>query len=203
MDWQQVSALARKQYICGHPGCGSLVGPDRGYYAANVPANPRTAQPSEVAVYLCSYCEQPTYFFDERQVPGAPYGNAVEGLPDDVGSLYQQARDAFAVEAYTSSVLTCRKLLMNVAVSQGAREGETFIGYVQYLADSGYVPPHGQGWVDHIRQRGNEANHEIRLMTKGDAEELIAFVEMLLKFIYEFPARVPGATGGAAAGPTS
>jgi hypothetical protein len=30
-------------------------------------------------------------------------------------------------------------------------------------------------------------------MTRGDAEELISFVEMLLKFIYEFPARVPGA----------
>jgi hypothetical protein len=28
-------------------------------------------------------------------------------------------------------------------------------------------------------------------MKKDDAEELIAFVEMLLKFIYEFPARVP------------
>jgi hypothetical protein len=34
--------------------------------------------------------------------------------------------------------------------------------------------------------------HEIALMMKTDAEELIAFTEMLLKFIYEFPSRVPG-----------
>ena len=45
--------------------------------------------------------------------------------------------------------------------------------------------------VDHIRKKGNEANHEIKLMTQADAEELIAFTEMLLKFFYEFQNRVP------------
>ncbi len=59
------------------------------------------------------------------------------------------------------------------------------------MAAKGYVPPNGRGWVDHIRKKGNEANHEIRLMTKIDAEELVSFAEMLLKFIYEFPERVP------------
>lgn len=46
-------------------------------------------------------------------------------------------------------------------------------------------------WVDYIRRRGNEANHEIALMYSGDAEALVAFVEMILKFIYEFPSKVP------------
>jgi hypothetical protein len=59
---------------------------------------------------------------------------------------------------------------------------------------NGYVPPNGKGWVDHIRKKGNEATHEILLMSKTDAEELITFVEMLLKFIYEFPSRIPPAT---------
>jgi hypothetical protein len=49
--------------------------------------------------------------------------------------------------------------------------------------------------VDHIRKKGNEANHEIALMTRVDAEELLSFSEMLLKFIYEFPSRIPGARG--------
>jgi hypothetical protein len=65
------------------------------------------------------------------------------------------------------------------------------MAYVEHLAASGYVPPHGKGWVDHIRKKGNEANHEIVLMEKDDAQELISFVEMLLKFIYEFPSRIP------------
>jgi hypothetical protein len=66
---------------------------------------------------------------------------------------------------------------------------------VQYLADAGYVPPNGKGWVDHIRKRGNEANHEIVIMTPADAKELIAFSEMLLKFIYEFPKQIPAPPG--------
>ena len=53
------------------------------------------------------------------------------------------------------------------------------------------MPPNGKVWVDYIRQRGNEANHEIALMTQQDAEALITFVEMLLRFIYEFPGMVP------------
>lgn len=80
---------------------------------------------------------------------------------------------------------------MNIAVAQGAEEGKSFISYVDYLASQGYVPPNGRGWVDHIRKKGNEANHEIVLMKKEDAEELILFTEMLLKFIYEFPMKIP------------
>ncbi len=80
---------------------------------------------------------------------------------------------------------------MNIAVTQGAEAGKSFISYVEYLANHGYVPPNGKGWVDHIRKKGNEATHEIALMQQSDAEELISFAEMLLKFIYEFPAKIP------------
>jgi hypothetical protein len=37
---------------------------------------------------------------------------------------------------------------MNIAVAEGADEGKRFIEYVEYLADNGYVPPGGKGWVD-------------------------------------------------------
>ncbi len=81
---------------------------------------------------------------------------------------------------------------MHIAVEQGAKAGESFIGYVEFLANNGYVPPNGKAWVDHIRKKGNEVNHEIKLISPDDATELISFSEMLLKFIYEFPGRVPG-----------
>lgn len=80
---------------------------------------------------------------------------------------------------------------MNIGVAQGADAGKPFIFYVEYLAANGYVPPNGKGWVDHIRKKGNEATHEIVLMSDSDAKDLIAFAEMLLKFIYEFPSRIP------------
>ncbi len=84
-----------------------------------------------------------------------------------------------------------RKLLMHLAVAQGAKPGDSFVAYIEFLAAQGYVPPNGRGWVDHIRKKSNEANHEIVEMKKQDADELVTFAEMLLKFIYEFPAKIP------------
>ena len=76
---------------------------------------------------------------------------------------------------------------MNVAVRQGAPENQSFMSYVTYLDEKGYVPPNGKKWVDAIRQKGNEANHEIRLMGEKDARNIIRFSEMLLRFIFEMP----------------
>jgi len=113
------------------------------------------------------------------------------------------------VNSFTSTVLTCRKLLMHIAVEKGAPEGKSFMEYVEYLSQKNYVPPDGKGWVDAIRTRGNEANHEIKIMAVADASELITFLEMLLKFIYEFPAKVkptsppPKGPIGASGSPTT
>jgi hypothetical protein len=117
-------------------------------------------------------------------------------VPDTLNQLYQEARDSAAAGAYTGAVLLCRKMLMNIAVNQGAQENQSFQEYVKYLAGNNYIPPHGQGWVDYIRTRGNEATHEIALMTEQDAIALITFVEMLLRFIYEFPSMVPTTQSG-------
>lgn len=104
--------------------------------------------------------------------------------------MYAEARFCVTVNSFTSAVLTCRKLLMHIAVEKGARPGKKFIEYVEYLAEKRYVPPDGKGWVDHIRTKSNEANHEINIMSVEDAKDLITFSEMLLKFVYEFPAKV-------------
>ena len=118
------------------------------------------------------------------------FGTTVESLPTDVAALYNEARSCMTVNSYTAAVLTCRKLLMHIAVEKKAPEGQNFLQYVEFLAAQGYVPPDGKGWVNHIREKGNEANHEIKIMNLKDAEDLITFSEMLLKFVYEFPAKI-------------
>ncbi len=87
-------------------------------------------------------------------------------------------------------MLAARKLLMHIAVDQGADPGKKFITYVNYLADNGYTPPNARTWVDEIRNLGNEANHEIVIMDEQAAKTILKFIEMLLKFNYEFPAEV-------------
>lgn len=182
MVWRNAGNIGSKSFTCGF--CGNLISSTLGYRTDN----------TDFKIFICTHCDKPTFFNADYQLPGVAPGNSVEHLPVDVKSLYQESRNCVAASCYTSAVLICRKLLMNIAVAQGAKEGETFVKYVEYLAGKGYVPPNGQGWVDHIRKKGNEANHEIVLMSKTDADELILFIEMLLKFIYEFPNKIPAPT---------
>lgn len=181
--WQNTTSLSSRQYTCGH--CGSFVGSATGFFA-KLPSGHATDE----RIYICPFCTEPTYFGGAKQVPGVRPGADVKHVPTDISALYNEARDCAAAGAHTSSVLTCRKILMNLAVANGAPEGESFLSYVSYLVDHGFVPPNGKGWVDHIRTRGNEATHEIHLMNAESSAELISFVEMLLTFIYEFPARI-------------
>jgi uncharacterized GH25 family protein len=76
---------------------------------------------------------------------------------------------------------------MNLAVQHGAGEGKGFTEYIDFLDAKGYVPPNGKVWVDRIRTKGNEATHEIRLIDQKEAQQILKFTEMLLKFCYEFP----------------
>ena len=183
-NWKNVTTIESHAFTCGH--CGNDVASDKGYFDGG----------GHARIYICPHCSNPTYFNAGVQLPQVAPGNEVQHVPEQVEALYREARNCVAVAAYTSSVLACRKLLMNIAVSQGAVESLRFIEYVDHLANSGFVPPNGRGWVDHIRRKGNEATHEIQLMSQEDANELISFAEMLLKFIYEFPARVPADKGG-------
>jgi hypothetical protein len=79
---------------------------------------------------------------------------------------------------------------MNVAVDKGAAGNLKFVEYVKYLHTNHYIPPDAKCWVDHIRQRGNEATHEIHLIKRDDAELLIKLTDVLLRTVYELPALI-------------
>ena len=180
MSWRNIAGIKSQSYICGF--CGNGVASSQGFHDPE----------GQRELYVCPHCEQPTYVDGlGKRTPGVAPGVEVANVPEQLDNLYKEARNCVAIGSNTSAVLACRKILMNIAVEQGAEEGKSFLTYVEYLANSGYVPPNGKGWVDHIRKKGNEATHEIHLMSQDDAKELISFIEMLLKFIYEFPARVP------------
>lgn len=185
--WVKPETVPARSFVCGY--CGKDVSSEKGYRIHHV----NDANSQYGGVFVCPNCSGATYFSPNwaHQVPGPLYGRNVAHVPKDLDTLFTEARDSLANAGYTAGVLVCRKMLMNIAVSQGAEQGLKFIDYVNYLSEKGYVPPNGKHWVDHIRRKGNEANHEIVLMTQKDAAELLTFVEMLLRFIYEFPNLVP------------
>lgn len=174
MHWLETQTLSPKSFICGY--CSDKVASVSGYFSRNIQF-----------LYICPNCDKPTFFNGALQQPGMLPGMAVKHLPSDIGGLYEEARTCAGAGAFTACVLLCRKLLMNIGVQEGAAEGKSFVHYIDFLADKGYIPPNGRAWVDHIRKKGNEATHEIALMSSDDAEELVKFTEMLLKFVYEFP----------------
>lgn len=180
--WQNLQGVGSETYTCGY--CGDKVSSGAGYSAVYEGG-------AIGCIRICPGCKAPTLFKAEKHFPGSAPGSAVVKVPESLSILYEEARQSAAAGAYTASVLVCRKMLMNIAVTEEAEEGKTFLSYVEYLADKGYVPPKGKVWVDYIRERGNEATHEIELMEEKDAVALVTFVEMLLKFIYEFPNMIP------------
>ena len=182
-DWQGITHVPAFRFVCGY--CSTTVSSTWGWATRVLPQGHASAN-----VRICPECNKPTFLYG-GQIPGVPFGSPVQSLPKDLETLYDEARSCTAAGAYTPAVLATRKILMHIAVDKGAKEGESFQSYVEFLAEKGFVPPNGQGWVDHIRKKGNEANHEIRLMNAADAKDLLVFTEMLLRFDYEFPNRVP------------
>ena len=191
-NYYSCRTIETKTYSCGY--CGSQVSSDKGY---KIGKSLDGSGDQVGGIYICPNCQGPTFFtLDNRQLPGSTIGASINFVPEKLNNLYEEARKCFTNNCYTASVLLCRKMLMNIAVEKGAEEGLKFIEYVNYLSDSGYLPPDGKLWVDHIRTKGNEATHEIKLMGNQDAIDLITFVEMLLRFIYEFPGRIPKKENG-------
>ena len=186
-DWIESEELKSRQYTCGY--CGFEIASNYGYTFSRE-LDPRG--PSQF-IYICHYCQSPTFFDrSNSQYPGEKYGNKILGLSQDVQELYDEARNCFTVNAYTSTVLCCRKLLMNIAFNKGASEGNSFEFYVNYLNDNGYIPPDGKQWVDRIRKLGNKATHKIELKNREDAELALNFTSTLLKIIYELPVLLKG-----------
>ena len=195
VTWEGVRNLSSRSYVCGY--CDNPLASEKGFTATCTFSTLRGDSVQNYGViYICHHCNNPTFFdTDSNQFPGTSFGKSVDYIPSkEVTLLYNEARDCMKVNAYTASVMCCRKLLMNIAVDRGANLGLKYVQYVDYLADKGFVPPNGKGWVEHIKNKGNEANHEIVTMTRDDAEELNSFVEMLLKFIYEFPGKMNAKT---------
>ena len=185
LGWHNTNRNDKLGWTCGY--CGKDVGGDIGFTR-------ESGYDNGDRIYICPKCERPTAFVfmdgGTVQVPGAPYGVGVRHVPDEVNAVYSEARRCIQCTAYTSAVLALRKLLMHVAVDRGAEPDQPFVKYVDFLESNHYIPPDGREWADALRKMGNDATHEIKVMGETDAKRLLDFAEMLLKFVYEFPARV-------------
>lgn len=142
MSWQNENQIGSRKYQCGF--CGNLVATDKGFYAKD----------GGLKIYICPHCNRPSFFERTDQVPGIAPGADVTHLPKELEAIYNEARRCVSVNAHTSAVLSCRKLLMHIAVQQKAEPGKSFVHYVEYLANNEYVPPNGKAGSITFERKG-------------------------------------------------
>ncbi len=186
-QWTPILNIDSRSYKCGY--CSSQLSSEKGFIAN---LSDRGINRGRAFIYICHFCGKPTFFnIEGEQTPNAIYGQNISGIEDNkINKLYEEARKCIGVGASTSAVLACRKLLMHIAVEKGATSNLKFIEYVEYLSDKGYIPTDSKEWVNEIREKGNEATHEIVIITENEAKDLIQLTEMLLKIIYQFPSEI-------------
>ena len=118
--------------------------------------------------------------------PTVMFGPEISGLPSPgIAEAYHEARACMSAGAYTACELLCRKILMHIAVEKGAREGDTFVAYLDHLSTTGYITPPMKRWVGLIREHGNSATHKIEPTEQLRAEGTLMFAAELLRLVYE------------------
>jgi hypothetical protein len=191
----QRMALRPADWRCGF--CSQAVGEAEGWQAT------MSSGDYVASVMICPRCRRPTYFEGNKPPFPEPLpGEAIPHVPEPVHGMYEEARACVMSGAYRSAALACRTTLMYVATELNNKtqiEGG-FKANVEWLFKNGWIPPNGKAWVDYIKDRGNDATHEILVADPELARQLVDFLAMLLRYAYDMPNRlVPPATPDAAA----
>lgn len=144
----------------------------------------------ETDVRICTNCWIATTFLDRKnQLPGPIHGDNLDPRKknDDtklIVVLYNEARVALSQRAPSCAVLMFRKILMHVAVEQGAKPGLRFAEYVEYLKTNGIVGKPQYALLDRIRDEGNIENHEVRRASPEQAVDLLNLTTLLIRSVY-------------------
>ena len=125
--------------------------------------------------------------------PGASPLAEVDGCPADVEAAWTEVRSDLSVGAATSAVMMCRKLLFHIAVEQGLPAVDakgwapSFEACLAKLRATGILTPLMEPWVQHIKEVGNKANHDLSVISAEDAQRVATFTRQLLVTTYEMP----------------
>lgn len=182
LGWKYSMDVGSREWKCGY--CGREVAGNVGYKHMH----------ADKCVLICPHCQNATSFIGDddgiSQYPPASYGKTINSLPSNIAALYGEICRCMQYSSFTGAVLLMRKMLVHLAVDDGAEEGTSFATCVNYLDKKGWIPPSGKQWVDKIRKIGNDATHHLTINNESEAKQLLHYIEHMLTSIYEFPASV-------------
>src|SRR5207249_4424001 len=117
--WRAPQDLPNAAFTCGF--CNTRVSSVKGYKLGE---HADGSGHQLGAVYLCPNCGGPVFHAPNgTRFPSPSLGRPVQHVPDALNALYEEARRCTGQNCFTAAVLVCRKMLMNIAVQQGAPEG--------------------------------------------------------------------------------
>ena len=83
LNWQGVQGFQSRKYKCGF--CDAVVASNKGFFAG-------ISHLPDRGIYICPHCLGPTFFdINNRQLPGIKHGDSVDGLPEDILAIYEEA----------------------------------------------------------------------------------------------------------------
>ena len=175
--WRNEESLISLSFICWN--CNNQVASDRGYKTHNDNLRKK--------IYLCPHCHAPNvYDSNGKAILSFLPGKEIKKLPENIKNIYDEVRKCMQSNSFTGAVMLMRKIIMNIAVHEGAEKNKSFAEYIDYLCDNGIVHKKSKKKADSVRKLGNDANHEIENRTQEEAQNCFEFIELLLMANYEF-----------------
>jgi len=177
-NWGDIPNQNPKSFICWN--CNNKVASEKAY-ASYLPPHDRSY------IFICPHCNAPNIYDDESNPVILPLpGKEIKKLPELIEKNYDEIRKCMQAGCFNAAIMMMRKMIMNIAVEEGAEEGKTFTEYIDFLCSEGIVPKKSRSKADSVRELGNSANHEIENRSLNEAENCFEFIELLLKVNYEF-----------------
>lgn len=189
-NWSSSHAAAWEPTSCPHCGAPNMVRVS----ALMAKEGPGKVQDDGLRWLRCAACGGGAVASGDEVHPAPRPFAPVEGLPEEDARIWDEARTCFGAAAYTAAVMLCRKLLFHIAVDKGLAASNArgrapgFQECVNHLESEGVITKTMLGWVDRIKDVGNDANHEVTPVAKADAEAVGAFTQQLLTLAYALDA---------------
>lgn len=128
---------------------------------------------------------KPVSIWPEARITAAP-----NGVPANIASLYVQAMASLRLQHYDAAGPVFRRI-MEVSLKALHPEGKgSLYDRIEQLPDDKGITPTMKQWAHAVRLIGRDAAHDEDLVTKEEAEDIQAFVELFLVYAFDLPSRI-------------
>jgi len=160
----------------------------------------------------CRNCRQPVVVIEQEYIGDTPSNQKYSGgyvnyrglfwwpfqgmtlsseIPEAIQNILREAKISFSAQCYRASAVMSRRTLEAITVYKGENDG-VLANRIKNLVTKGILDKNLGDWATEIRLIGNSGAHfdPIKDVEKHDAEQIILFIEELIKYVYVMPSEI-------------